>query len=1089
MAYTGVRLDDLQEGARHGCDFGEYLVSHLQEGYPEGLSWHEMKLYTNGVEFYGLLPLEKAVPSDHGPELPPEYHYIPVPAHKQGRTRGSAKLPMYFLSRDQDAPESRGQFKRDWKPIVTDPLMDRTVASIKDWRVRCESNQALAHTICSRPGPEFLPSRLIAIERNRNNYQVKLVNAKLLEIDSEYTALSYCWGGALQAALKRENFASYQERISWDRIPKTIQDAIITTERLGIHHIWVDSFCIIQDSDDDKKEEISQMSQVYTHSAVTIIARRAANAHNKDGQKWQWILTFDLPAGKEDETILDTRGWALQEYLLSRRVLIIGTWTTVWSCPKERYENCDGWNLGRVEGDPFFFRSPWSLSAVEGSVFEDKHELDVIAFFSAYKDVQHLRPNDRSVREAWETLVSQYTQRSLSESSDRILAISGLAELFSHLRGGKYAAGLWVQDLPSALCWHYDSDILYPRPSVKQGPSWSWTAINGPIASGDLHGRALAKVESVESELTHHKSPFGSVARGILKISGPACSLAWGCAEQKSSPDLLRLGFPVAGGYSFDTGVEFISDAYELEPGTTWLLATLIAIQVDDYCVEGIVLREEPDDTMSQQPQLNPAHDPFQKLPPEVLRLITRHFCAHCCGEYDQPFKVESSVQDTTTLYNLCLASPCLRDNSQQILFHYFGVESIYPLSVGHGWKWRLGPFLRTVASRPDLARSVKIAGLHWRLLNQLSFNESKTIFDQCAKSLGTSALSIFLNSRSGQESQTNTIRQSFLLRGSIPRGVRPGQWLPVMASELLTMLLALLPNISYLGVMEDAEYFRNPNILEGRGWRLDVSVPTLDALGIDAIGLKTIESDYRMEKLLKRATSLETFVIGGGVDGPVPEMPSLKHLHILRWVRHFPTTSYLLKCTGQLKILSYRAPEPDISMVVRCLDHPRFHDSLESIRFDFRCKASERAIQPMPSLKQFSKLKAIFLPTRAIWGCYSTEFEPQSLINILPPSIESLTLMHHNTPTSSGPLCEDMLRLLEAKPTSFTQLRTVISDSSEICNPTLMGLFKQVGVTVIFQELPRYTRRYTGQDGHYEDESLQTRYAWPHDMSPDPDL
>ncbi|KAH7188047.1 uncharacterized protein B0J16DRAFT_396203 [Fusarium flagelliforme] len=492
---------------------------------------------------------------------------------------------------------------------------------------------------------------------------------------------------------------------------------------------------------------------------------------------------------------------------------------------------------------------------------------------------------------------------------------------------------------------------------------------------------------------------------------------------------------------------------------------------------------------MSPQPPLNPAPDPFQTLPPEVLHLIVSHFCAHCCGEYDQPFKVKSTVQDTTTLYNLCLVSPHLRDTSQKILFHYFGVESICPLSLGHGWKWRLEPFLRTVASRPDLARSVKIVGLHWRLLNQLSFNGGKVIFDHCAKSLATSAFSVFLDSRSDQESQRNTIRQSFLLRGSLPRGVRPGQWLPVVASELLAMLLALLPNISYLGVMEDAEYFRNPSILEGRGWRLDVSVPTLDALGIAGVGLKTLESDYRMEKLLTRATSLETFIMGGDVDGPVPEMTSLKHLHILRWGRHFPTTGYLLKCTGQLETLSYTAAEPDISTVVRCLDLPRFHDSLESIRLDFRCKSSEEAIQPMPSLKLFTKLKAIFLPARAIWGCYSSRFEPQSLTNILPPSIESLTLLHHYTPTSSGPLCEDMLRLLEAKPTSFTQLRTIISDSTQVCNPTLMGLFKQVGVTVIFQELPRYTRRYTGQEGHYEDESLETRYPWPHEMSPDPDL
>jgi len=101
MAYTGLRLNDLPEGSRNGCSFGEYLVAELREGYPEGLSWYEMKLYTNSIEFYGLLPFEKALPSDHEPELPKKHHYIPVPAHKQGRARGSGKFPGYFLSTDQ----------------------------------------------------------------------------------------------------------------------------------------------------------------------------------------------------------------------------------------------------------------------------------------------------------------------------------------------------------------------------------------------------------------------------------------------------------------------------------------------------------------------------------------------------------------------------------------------------------------------------------------------------------------------------------------------------------------------------------------------------------------------------------------------------------------------------------------------------------------------------------------------------------------------------------------------------------------------------------------------------------------------------
>jgi len=83
-------------------------------------------------------------------------------------------------------------------------------------------------------------------------YHVKPINGKFLRDGSEYAALSYCWGGALQTALVRNNLTSYQEEIPWGHIPQTIGDAIITSQRVGIYFIWVDSFCIVQDSDEDK---------------------------------------------------------------------------------------------------------------------------------------------------------------------------------------------------------------------------------------------------------------------------------------------------------------------------------------------------------------------------------------------------------------------------------------------------------------------------------------------------------------------------------------------------------------------------------------------------------------------------------------------------------------------------------------------------------------------------------------------------------------------------------------------------------------------------------------------------------------------
>jgi hypothetical protein len=240
-----------------------------------------------------------------------------------------------------------------------------TAATIRDWKAKCEISQSQAHTICSRPSPRFFPTRLIEIvemDTKNQNHHVRLVDGKSLNGDTEYTALSYCWGGDLKTALRESNKDLYRTEIPWNDIPKTIQDAILTSDKLEIGFIWVDSLCIIQDSSaNDKKIEIGQMTQVYTHAAFNIAARRAPDVHTgflhertlpsgtsivdfrgEDGKTRQCTLTFESAAQEEDENVLDTRGWTLQEYLMSRRLLIIGSWTTAWSCRKERVGNCDG---------------------------------------------------------------------------------------------------------------------------------------------------------------------------------------------------------------------------------------------------------------------------------------------------------------------------------------------------------------------------------------------------------------------------------------------------------------------------------------------------------------------------------------------------------------------------------------------------------------------------------------------------------------------------------------------------------------------------------------------------------------------------
>jgi hypothetical protein len=117
-----------------------------------------------------------------------------------------------------------------------------------------------------------------------------------------------------------------------------------------------------------------------------------------------------------------------------------------------------------------------------------------------------------------------------------------------------------------------------------------------------------------------------------------------------------------------------------------------------------------------------------------------------------------------------------------------------------------------------------------------------------------------------------------------------------------------------------------------------------------------------------------------------------------------------------------------------------------------------------MSNLKLFTRLKKLFVPISPIYGTSDVEIQPQSFVTILPPSIESLTLMEPATPTARGLLHKDLLLLIEKKPALFPQLRKIISDSVQVCDEGLKNVFRQAGVALIHQELPRSKWDYTGQ-------------------------
>jgi hypothetical protein len=136
--------------------------------------------------------------------------------------------------------------------------------------------------------------------------------------------------------------------IPLNRLPLIIQDAIQVTRDLEFWYLWIDALCIIQDDSEDKNIEISRMGSIYKNATLTIAAANTIGVQDSflapRPAPRSCTFPYLLPDGRfgtlwvkpryTDHLLnpLDSRAWALQESLLSPRVLWYGPANLKWKC-------------------------------------------------------------------------------------------------------------------------------------------------------------------------------------------------------------------------------------------------------------------------------------------------------------------------------------------------------------------------------------------------------------------------------------------------------------------------------------------------------------------------------------------------------------------------------------------------------------------------------------------------------------------------------------------------------------------------------------------------------------------------------------
>ncbi|CAN9434162.1 unnamed protein product [Alternaria sp. RS040] len=352
-----------------------------------------------------------------------------------------------------------------------------------------------------------------------------------------YAALSYCWGGDQLYKTVKSNVKIVPRAIK--DLPQTIHDAILVTRQLKLEYLWVDSMCIIQDSDEDKDALIGQMHKIFACAQVTIAASKASRCTEgflaprptvpQFYAAIQGPLEIDngilrrvvlIPSSNLKRRVepLVRRAWSLQETLLSRRILSYGSQQLRWYCGV--CERHDGGVLDRESSNWASFQT-----LQERIVGNNSGRFEMLG-------------TSTSVR--WIEIVKQYTMREMSEPSDKLIAISAVAQRLASLTEGKlgrYYAGVWRESFFEQLLWcTYDCEIAR-RPVRYRAPSWSWAAIDGrlvwPSNEELMDAEILCTLLDVEIQPLRTKQPYGAVTAGRIKVFGVVKQLLWS-ADRKT---------------------------------------------------------------------------------------------------------------------------------------------------------------------------------------------------------------------------------------------------------------------------------------------------------------------------------------------------------------------------------------------------------------------------------------------------------------------------------------------------------------------------------------------------------------------------
>ncbi|RMD39776.1 hypothetical protein DV735_g5356, partial [Chaetothyriales sp. CBS 134920] len=515
---------------------------------------------------------------------------------------------------------------------------------VQRWEADCTANHQHCttthrHCLAEHPSTGFQPQRILDLSDNKIRLDVEPEK----RASKPYATLTHRWPDDVSTMprLTDKTLHEWQTtEIGMDILTATFRDAVQVVRKLGIRFLWIDSLCIQQDGVGHKldwQRESVVMGEIYRNASLNIQAGR-------DSQHWDYglfnspdvrvvepypirlartvsrpLTTAQSPHNTvsidgtfliieedfaRDELLgnpINRRGWVLQERLLSPRILHFGAQQVFWECRESLA--CETFPKGvpkvipktmaraetAITHSPTFDlaneslthrvkrmaesrRTPYEPAAYSSPApaLEAKHiPLPSFGSLSVHRDLF-----------AWFYLTELYSACSLTFTDDKLVAISGLAQIFgspafqqkaadvvAHLRTlalprsggavsdinfqdldehiaahhahigsrprGDYLAGLWRMELIPCLLWHVangrqvDGSLSRRLSGPKQAPHWSWASINGLINASiyqnwaqGIYGTVLAEPSEASTTPVFESNVWGQVSDGMICMHG-----------------------------------------------------------------------------------------------------------------------------------------------------------------------------------------------------------------------------------------------------------------------------------------------------------------------------------------------------------------------------------------------------------------------------------------------------------------------------------------------------------------------------------------------------------------------------------------